>query len=64
MATSKSAPQGTTTTDVTESLLDEAISATKQTSADRTEQLLRILTSEALKGTVSYNRNLSVTINN
>jgi type VI secretion system protein ImpC len=64
MATSKSASQGNTTTVVTESLLDEAISATKQTSADRTEQLLRTLTSEALKGTVSYNRNLSVTINN
>lgn len=64
MATSKSASQGTTTTVVKESLLDEAISATKQTSSDRTEQLLRTLTSEALKGTVSYNRNLSVTINN
>lgn len=45
------------------SLLEEAISVTKQTAPDRTEQLLRTLTNEALKGTVTYSRNLTITIN-
>ena len=54
--------QGAATT-TTSSLLDEAIALTKQTAPDRTEQLLRTLTNEALKGTVTYSRNLTVTIN-
>ncbi len=45
------------------SFLDQAISATKQTSRDETEELLRTLTSEAMKGTVKWDKNLSVTIN-
>ncbi len=45
------------------SLLDQAIAATRQTEPDRAELLLRTLTEEALSGTVSYNRNLTVTIN-
>ena len=45
------------------SLLDQAIAATRQTEPDRAELLLRTLTEEALSGTVSYNRNLTITIN-
>ncbi len=45
------------------SLLERAIAATKQTEPDRTEVLLRTLTEEALSGTVTYSRNLTVTIN-
>jgi type VI secretion system protein ImpC len=45
------------------SFLEQAISATKQTSRDETEELLRTLTSEAMKGTVKWDKNLSVTIN-
>jgi type VI secretion system protein ImpC len=44
------------------SLLEQAIGATRQTPRDRVETLLRTLTDEALKGTVVYDRNLSVTI--
>jgi type VI secretion system protein ImpC len=63
MATSKQAAGATAVAEKTSSLLDQAVAVTKQTTADRTQQLLRTLTSAALKGTVSYNRNLTVTIN-
>ncbi len=56
------APQTGTLTDGP-SLLDQAIAATHQTEPDRAELLLRTLTEEALGGTVSYNRNLTITIN-
>jgi len=46
------------------SLLEQAITATKQTPKDETENLLKELTKQALDGTVSWNKNLSVTINN
>lgn len=45
------------------SFLEQAISATKQTPKDETEDLLKALTGEALKGTVKWDRNLTVTIN-
>lgn len=45
------------------SFLEQAISATKQTPKDETEDLLKTLTKEALKGTVSWDKNLTVTIN-
>ncbi|MFC3151754.1 type VI secretion system contractile sheath large subunit [Litoribrevibacter euphylliae] len=45
------------------SLLEQAIGATKQTESTRAEELLRTLTEEALSGTVSWNKNLSVTFN-
>ncbi|PZO74674.1 MAG: type VI secretion system contractile sheath large subunit [Mesorhizobium amorphae] len=44
-------------------LLDQVIAATRQTEPDRAADLLRTLTDEALKGTVVYNRNLTVTLN-
>ncbi|SHO67177.1 type VI secretion system protein ImpC [Pseudoxanthobacter soli DSM 19599] len=44
------------------SFLDQAIAATKQTDPDRTTELLRTLTREALAGTVTYSKNLAQTI--
>ncbi|MGF1875506.1 type VI secretion system contractile sheath large subunit [Photobacterium frigidiphilum] len=45
------------------SFLEQAIVATKQTDSSRAEELLRTLTEEALKGTVTWNKNLTVTFN-
>jgi type VI secretion system protein ImpC len=45
------------------SLLDQAIGATKQTEPERATELLKALTEEALKGTVSYSKNLTQTFN-
>ncbi len=42
-------------------LLDQVIGATKQTERDRAQDLIKALTEEALKGTVTFNRNLSMT---
>jgi type VI secretion system protein ImpC len=52
-----------TTTDEAGSLLDQAIAATKQTEPDRAQELLKTLTEEALKGTVTYSKNLTQTFN-
>ncbi len=50
--------------EVTEvSFLEQAIGATKQTSRDVTEDLLKTLTKEAMSGTVKWDKNLTVTIN-
>ncbi len=46
------------------SFLEQAITATKQTSRDETEELLKTLTREAMDGTVKWDKNLTVTINN
>lgn len=43
-------------------LLPQIIAATKQTTPDRVEQLLRALTDQVLEGTINFNRNFSVTI--
>src|SRR5438067_12087743 len=53
----------TTTTEGGASLLDQVIAATKQTERSRAEDLIRTLADEALKGTVTYAKNVSVTIN-
>ena len=45
------------------SLLDQAIKATKQTETSRAQELLRTLTEEALKGTITWNRDVTRTIN-
>jgi len=58
----QAASQATTTTTET-SLLDQAISATKQTDPDRTTELLQTLTNEALSGTVVYSKSFTTTIN-
>ena len=44
-------------------LLDQVIGATRQTDRDRAEELIRALTEEALKGTVTFDKNLVVTFN-
>ncbi|RYY12150.1 MAG: type VI secretion system contractile sheath large subunit, partial [Alphaproteobacteria bacterium] len=55
------APLQTTTTEAT-SLLDQAISVTRQPDRDQVETLLRALTQEATTGTVSFSKNLTVTM--
>jgi type VI secretion system protein ImpC len=57
----QSSTQETKTEEV--SFLEQAISATRQTPRDETEDLLKTLTQEAMKGTVTWNKNLTVTIN-
>ncbi|MDO6496734.1 type VI secretion system contractile sheath large subunit [Photobacterium sanguinicancri] len=42
--------------------LDRAISATTQTPADTTKELLSVLTSQVLEGTVTWDKNLTLTI--
>lgn len=44
------------------SLLESAIAATKQTERNRAEDLLRTLTEEALKGTVTWNKDVTRTV--
>ncbi|NTJ44606.1 type VI secretion system contractile sheath large subunit [Agrobacterium larrymoorei] len=46
-----------------EGLLSKVVAATRQTEPDRAQNLLRTLTDQALKGTVKYDRNLTVTLN-
>jgi type VI secretion system protein ImpC len=45
------------------SFLEQAITATKQTPRDETEALLKTLTQEAMNGTVTWDKSLTVTIN-
>ena len=59
---SESQPEAEATTSGP-SLLDQAISATKATERSRAEELLSALTEEALKGTVTWDKNLTATIN-
>ncbi|TDW32889.1 type VI secretion system protein ImpC [Rhizobium azibense] len=47
-----------------ENLLSKVVAATRQTEPDRAQNLLRTLTDQALKGTVKYDRNLTITLNN
>ena len=51
----------TTTEETGLGLLDQVIGATKQTERDRAQDLIKALTEEALKGTVTYSRNLTQT---
>ncbi|MCA9197997.1 MAG: type VI secretion system contractile sheath large subunit [Planctomycetales bacterium] len=56
-------PQVETTTS-SASFLDSAIAATKQTEKSRAEELIRTLTEEALKGTVTFDKDVTRTIKN
>ena len=49
--------------EATDSLLSQAIGATKQTEPDRTQELMKTLTAEAMAGTIKYDKNLTVTFN-
>lgn len=53
--------QGTETVEQ-QSILERAITATAQTPVDTTKELLGILTSQALDGTVTWDKNLTLTI--
>jgi type VI secretion system protein ImpC len=46
------------------SFLDQAIQATQQTAPDKTQDLLKNLVEAALKGTVTWDKNLNLTVNN
>lgn len=50
------------TVDAPLSLLDEAISVTKQTEPTRVEELMRTLAEEAMSGTVQFQKNMTVTL--
>ncbi|SDE83608.1 type VI secretion system contractile sheath large subunit [Rhodospira trueperi] len=45
------------------SLLEQAIAATKQTEPDHAQDLIKTLTEQALKGTITFSRNLTQTFN-
>lgn len=51
-----------TTLDAPVSLLDEAISVTKQTEPQRVTELMRTLSEEVMSGTVQFNKNMTVTL--
>lgn len=55
------AAAATTTEEGGLGLLDQVLGATKQTERDRAEELIKALTEEALKGTVTYSKNLTQT---
>lgn len=56
--------QATTTTESeSASLLEQAIGATKQTERSRAEELIKTLADEAMKGTVTWSKNVSKTLN-
>jgi type VI secretion system protein ImpC len=59
-----SAAGAVVTENLGESLLDQAISATRQTEPDQAKAMIRALAEEALKGTVTYSKSLTATINN
>lgn len=61
---SQGAPQGASeSVEAGASILDQAISATRQTEPNRAQELLETLAAEALSGTVTWNKNLTVTFN-
>ena len=65
MSTGKqeNAPAQVAETQVVEgSLLDQAINATKQTDRSRAQELIRTLTEEALKGTITWSKDVTRTI--
>ena len=62
-AESQPAGEQTTTTSAGESLLETAIAATKKTERSRAEELIKTLTEEALKGTVSFDKDVMRSIN-
>jgi type VI secretion system protein ImpC len=61
--TSGAGAAATTTEEGGVSFLDQVIGATRQTEKDRAQELIKALTEEALKGTVTYSKNLTQTFN-
>lgn len=62
MSVEQQTVQGATEAEATQSFLDRAISATAQTPVDTTKELLSIMASQALEGTVTWDKNLTLTI--
>jgi type VI secretion system protein ImpC len=56
--------QATTQAEAGHSLLDAAITATRQTERSRAQELIRTLTEEAMKGTVKFDKDVVRTIKN
>lgn len=63
MSTEQQKNDSTAAIGVETSFLEQAITATKQTPKDETASLLKNLTQEAMKGTVKWDKNLTITIN-
>ena len=63
MSTQKTQQTGKATTTQDSSLLEQAVAATRNTERSRAEMLLQTLTKEAMSGTVTWNKNLTATIN-
>lgn len=63
-ASTNTASEAAVETTAEQSLLARVVAATRQTEPDRAQELLHTLTDQALKGTVVYDRNLTVTLNN
>jgi type VI secretion system protein ImpC len=63
MSTERQTEKQTKTLEAGESLLEQAITATKQTDRSRAEDLIRTLVEEANKGTVSFDKDVMRTIN-
>jgi type VI secretion system protein ImpC len=62
MSGTQTAPAGTPSAAETASILDQVVAATKQTEPDRAAALVKTLVTEALAGTVTFERNLGLTI--
>ncbi|MFY2509996.1 type VI secretion system contractile sheath large subunit [Vibrio pectenicida] len=62
MSVEQQALQGVGEAEATLSFLDQAISATTQTPVDTIKELLGTITSQALDGTVTWDKNLTLTI--
>lgn len=64
MSTAEQIQQQTNNTEQTTlSLLDQAVNATKQTERSQAEEMLKALTEEALKGTITWDKNLIKSVN-
>jgi type VI secretion system protein ImpC len=63
MSTQKTQQTSKATTQQDSSLLEQAVAATRNTERSRAEMLLQTLTKEAMSGTVTWNKNLTATIN-
>ena len=61
--TEQDAQGATTVTEDAPSLLDQAIGYTVQTEPERAQELVKTLVEEAMKGTVTYSKNLTQTFN-
>ena len=62
MSVEQQATQNVAEAEASLSFLDRAISATAQTPVDTTKELLSIMTAQALEGTVTWDKNFTLTI--